>query len=148
MKKLTQKNNFDSSKFSDVSLNMIVSILICLGYAVDYSVKVISVILFLEGVIDLNGEALAMTVAKLFLSMSVFSAYIILMRVFMTYQNQVNEAAARIEEAKRKAKRKAEKLAKQKHEEQAISGETGVTPSHKVEHAEDEAEEVPVAIQK
>lgn len=87
MKKLTQKNNFDSSKFSDVNLNMIVSILICVGYAVDYSATVISVILFMEGVIDVSTEALIMTVSKLILSMAVFSAYIILMRVFMIYQN-------------------------------------------------------------
>lgn len=73
------------------------SVLILLGYAVDYTAEVVSIILMLEGVITVNQEALIMTVAKLFLSMCIFSAYIILMKVFMTYQNQVNEAAARIQ---------------------------------------------------
>ena len=42
----------------------------------------------------------------------------------------MNEAAARVEAAKEKARIKAERKAQKAREEQAISGETGVTPSH------------------
>ena len=50
----------------------------------------------------------------------------------MTYQKQVNETAARIEEAKEKARQKKNKITEKKLKmaESKLNGETGVTTSH------------------
>ena len=37
MKELTKKNNFDPRQFRDIRMNMLVSHLIAIGYAIDYS---------------------------------------------------------------------------------------------------------------
>ena len=70
--------------------------------------------------------------SELFLSLCIFVAYMLLMKIFLAYQRQVNEAAAKLEANKAKQKEKEEKLTakKQKMAQSELNGETGVTPSH------------------
>ena len=51
-----------------------------------------------------------MTISELILNLCIFAAYMILMKIFMTYQKQVNEAAAKLEQDKQKALAKEQKL--------------------------------------
>ena len=61
-----------------------------------------------------------MTISELILNLCIFAAYMILMKIFMTYQKQVNEAAAKLEQDKQKALAKEQKLeAKKKKMEQS-----------------------------
>ena len=64
--------------------------------------------------IDLSEEALYVTMSELFLSLCIFAAYMLLMKIFLSYQKQVNEAAAKLEANKAKQKEKEEKLAAKK----------------------------------
>ena len=64
--------------------------------------------------IDLSEEALYVTMSELFLSLCIFVAYMLLMKIFLSYQKQVNEAAAKLEANKAKQKEKEEKLAAKK----------------------------------
>ena len=132
MKSLTKKNGFDTSQFQDIKMNLIVSLLICIGYAIDYIADIIISVLYIEGKINLDQEALYVTISELFLNLCIFAAYMILMKIFMTYQKQVNEAAARLVQEKEKAHAKEQKLGalKKKMEQSQLNGETGVTPSH------------------
>ena len=66
-------------------MNLIVSILICVGYAVDYTVDVILTTLLINSKIDAKQEAYFLTLNKIFLTLCIFAAYVILMKVFMTY---------------------------------------------------------------
>ena len=74
-----------------------VSALICVGYSIDYTSDVVVTILMIEGVLDLDEEALYMICNHLVLTLCIFTAYIILIKVFIAYQNQVNETLAKIE---------------------------------------------------
>lgn len=68
-------------------MNLIVSILIAVGYMIDYSCAVVVTVLYVEKVIDLNQKYLYFSISKISLSVCIFLAYIILMKVFITYQN-------------------------------------------------------------
>ena len=111
MKHLSKKNGFERRRFSDIELNLTVSVLIAVGYTVDYVTEVTCTILVLREYITLDQQQTYIVIGQLCLMLCIFSAYIILMRVFFTYQSQVNEAAARIEAAKEKARIKAERKA-------------------------------------
>ena len=54
MKKLTNKNGFDTSQFQDIKMNLVVSLLICIGYAIDYIADIIITVLYIENKIDLD----------------------------------------------------------------------------------------------
>ena len=85
MKELAKKNNFDASQFQDIRMNLLVSMLICIGYVLDYLVSCIIVILYIEDVISSAQETIIAIVNKLTLSIFIFAAYIILMKIFLTY---------------------------------------------------------------
>ena len=97
-------------------MNLIVSLLICLGYAVDYSTDFVLTLLLIEHVIDLHTESYCLSISKIFLTVCIFIAYILLLKVFMTYQRQMTEATAKLAEEKEKSKAKAEKAEARKLE--------------------------------
>ena len=86
MDKMRKKNNFDSSQFNDIKMNLIVSIFICIGYAFDYTSDVTTTILLLEKVIDFNLEEYIIAVNRIVLTICIFIGYSILLKIFMTYQ--------------------------------------------------------------
>lgn len=132
MKKLTKKNGFDSSKFHDIRMNNYVSILICTGYVVDYCFDIALTILLLRDVITVDQEDFWAFVNHIFLSVCIFTAYIILLKIFLTYQKQVHETKARKKEQLKRKKARAEKQEAEKKEQQLLSGETGVTPNPEI----------------
>ena len=97
MKELTKKNGFDPSQFQDIKMNMLVSTLIAIGYVADYSLTVIVTVLYVEKIIDIDQEFLYISINQISLTVCIFSAYLILMKVFIGYQNQVTETAEKIE---------------------------------------------------
>ena len=78
-------------------MNFIVSVFICVGYIVDYSIEVVCFFLLLEKYITFEFEQSVITIGHLVLNLCIFVAYSILMKIFRGYQNQVNEAAAKVE---------------------------------------------------
>ena len=86
MDKMRKKNNFDSSQFNDIKMNLMVSIFICIGYAFDYTSDVTTTILLLEKVIDFNLEEYIIAVNRIVLTICIFIGYSILLKIFMTYQ--------------------------------------------------------------
>lgn len=89
-------------------MNLLVSCFICVGYFFDYTTDVTTTILLIEGVIDFNLEEYIISINRVVLTICVFTAYIILLKIFMTYQNQIDEAAD-----KRKKKREKRALKKE-----------------------------------
>ena len=85
MDKMRQKNNFDSSKFEDIKMNLIVSIFICIGYAFDYTSDVTTTMLLLESIISFTLEQYIVAVNRIVLVVCLFIGYSILMKIFMTY---------------------------------------------------------------
>ena len=66
-------------------MNLIVSLLICIGYTIDYIADIVILILYIQDVIDLSEEALYVTMSELFLSLCIFVAYMLLMKIFLAY---------------------------------------------------------------
>ncbi len=54
MKGLTTKNGFDSAQFQDIKMNLVVSLLICIGYTIDYLADIVITVLYIEKKIDLD----------------------------------------------------------------------------------------------
>jgi len=118
MQKLSQKNNFDSNQFSDIRMNLIVSILICVGYTVMYITEFVLTVLILKDKLTLTSEVFFVTCGRIFLIITIFFAYLILMKVFLTYQKQINKASAKLAKQQQKAKKKAEEAKAAQEEEQ------------------------------
>lgn len=87
MDKMRRKNGFESTKFNDIKQNFLVSLFICIGYAFDYTSDVTTTILLIEEVIDFNQEAYIISINRIVLTVCIFAAYTILIKIFMTYQN-------------------------------------------------------------
>ena len=85
MDKMRRKNNFDSRKFEDIKMNLIVSVFICVGYAFDYSSDVTVTMLLLNSVIDFTLEQYIVSVNRIVLVICLFVGYSVLMKIFMTY---------------------------------------------------------------
>ena len=86
MKKLTNKNGFDTSKFNDIRMNNYVSILICVGYVFDYANDIAITILLLKDYITVEQEDFWAFINEIVLSLCIFFAYVILLKIVMTYQ--------------------------------------------------------------
>ena len=85
MHRLQKKNGFENKQFDEIQFNFAVSILICLGYIVDYVITVTIYILRILTIITYNTAQYYQLSSQLFLIISIFFAYIILMRIFLTY---------------------------------------------------------------
>lgn len=102
MKGLANKNGFNSTNFQDIRKNNIVSLLICFGYVVDYASDITLTLLLLRDSINAEQEQFWEFANRVFLSICIFIAYIILLKIFLGYQKQVHEAIAKKKEAKKK----------------------------------------------
>lgn len=85
MDKMRRRNNFDSDKFEDIKMNLIVASLICIGYAFDYISDVTVTMLLLESVISFKLEQYIVSVNRIVLVICLFAGYSILLKIFMTY---------------------------------------------------------------
>ena len=130
MKKLTAKNGFDSQKFHDIRMNNVVSMLICIGYCIDYAFDIVLTIMMLKDMLDAGQEDFWAFVNHIILSCCIFTAYIILLKIFLTYQRQLHETSKKQKEKKLKQKEKALKEEAKKQQQQLLNGETGVTPNN------------------
>jgi len=84
--------------------------------------------LILRERLTFSSEVVYVTFGEIILVICMFFAYLILMKVFMKYQKQMNEANAKQAEQQLKANEKAVKKAAAKFEEAKLSGETSVIP--------------------
>ena len=85
MDKMRKKNNFDNSQFEDIKMNLIVSFFICIGYAYDFTSDLTMCLLMMEDVISYELEEYIIAVNRIVLTICLFVAYIILLKIFMTY---------------------------------------------------------------
>lgn len=99
MKKLVAKNGLDNYQFDDIKMNNYVSLLICIGYTLDYALDVTVTLLFLNKKLDFDQEAYMININSLSLAVCIFAAYIILMKVFLNYHKQMHEAQEKLEAA-------------------------------------------------
>ena len=74
--------------------------------------------LILRDRLTFSSEVVYATYGNLILIICIFVAYLILMKVFMRYQKQMNEATAKQTEQQLKANEKAVKKAAEKFEEE------------------------------
>ena len=110
-------------------MNMVVSLLICLGYIVDYSVDLVAAMLLIYDAVDPELNLFLISIKQVFLVVCIFVAYMVLLKIFMTYQRQMNEAFEKQALREEKAREKAALREVQKREQQAIDGESGTTPT-------------------
>ena len=92
MDKMRKKNNFDNSQFEDIKMNLIVSLFVCVGYSYDFTSDLTMCLLMMEGVMGYELEHYIIEINRIVLTVCLFVAYIILLKIFMTYQNQIDEA--------------------------------------------------------
>ena len=93
-------------------MNMVVSLLICLGYIVDYSVDLVAAMLLIYDAVDPELNLFLISIKQVFLVVCIFVAYMVLLKIFMTYQRQMNEAFEKqaLREEKARERRPCEKF--------------------------------------
>ena len=83
-----------------------VTIFICIGYSVDYSVEFVVTILLIQDKVGLETDQYSVAIGRGVLIVCIFVAYTILMKTFMTYQNQIREAEKRVKQKTENKKKK------------------------------------------
>ena len=66
-------------------MNFTVSVFICVGYIIDYTIEVSCFFLLLANTISYENEQTIVTIGHLSLNICIFGAYIILMKIFKGY---------------------------------------------------------------